>query len=321
MMAPSAREKPNSWCGFTTSLKRLLLILSFVLLLAISLLDGHCQLLASFETNNLPPQVAIERNATTNKKWFDHAPLSPNCTKIAFDIGANTGKDSLSLLKRGYCVIGIDANPAMIEEATALLKKHKLLDPRKIILLPMAVDVSEDSNEPAKLPFYVTKTKVHSSFELAKAKRHDKNPVTIYVDVYPCEAIYSLIPDGVRPNFMKVDIEERHFACIESLARVHTDRLPLYISWEMHEYAKGLPFPIVDVQLIMHSYMLGYKKMKIVSNRGGDGSTTSNLEPDDIKDMFTKTSQWLDVKNGLERGVPNARKLSDWWDYYMKLER
>ena len=73
---------------------------------------------------------------------------------------------------------------------------------------------------------------------------------------------------------MKVDIEERHFTCIESLARIPPKRRPKYISWEMHEFARGLQYPMLDAKFIFESYNLGYRSMKVVSNVFTEGNAT-----------------------------------------------
>ena len=41
--------------------------------------------------------------------------------------------------------------------------------------------------------------------------------------------------------------------------------LPRYVSWEMHKHARSLPFPILDIQLLVQLHALGYHAVKVVS--------------------------------------------------------
>ena len=66
------------------------------------------------------------------------------------------------------------------------------------------------------LPFYVTSTLVHSSFDHHKAKRMTASAggsiATLRIPTVACDALWSFVPAGVRPYWLKIDIEERHCA-------------------------------------------------------------------------------------------------------------
>ena len=46
-------------------------------------------------------------------------PLPANCTMVAFDLGTNDGADTRSMLRKGFCVVGVDANPVALQAAIA----------------------------------------------------------------------------------------------------------------------------------------------------------------------------------------------------------
>ena len=44
----------------------------------------------------------------------------------------------------------------------------------------------------------------------------------------------------------------------------------------MHEHARSLPFPILDIQLLVQLHALGYHAVKVVSNRSERPKVVSN---------------------------------------------
>ena len=93
----------------------------------------------------------------------------------------------------------------------------------------------------------------------------------------------------------------------------------------MHEYAKGLKFPILDVEEIVRLRFLGYDQMKVVSNlneaNGENGlGDFGGRHPDTFTDFFFKTKQWSPVERVLRNGIKNARNYHhDWFDFHMRL--
>ena len=73
------------------------------------------------------------------------APLPENCTKVAFDIGFNTGADTKNFLEQGFCVIGVDANPDMLKTARSTVRKYG----ERVRLLNVGID-----ERPGNLSFY-----------------------------------------------------------------------------------------------------------------------------------------------------------------------
>ena len=246
-------------------------------------------------------------------------PLPQSCTRVAFDIGTNNGADTVALAAHGFCVVGVDANPAMIELAQKHVAKNVANFDSRVRLANIGI-----SESPGNLTFYVTPSKVHSSFEYAKARRHvhkETEIVALRVSTQTCEWLWQYLPAGVRPYYMKVDIEERHYACIEALASLQGEHLlPSYVSWELHEQARGLPYPVLDAKLITLMFGLGYRTMKIKSNEhAGAGGFSGVQSPEEVLDVTSNTSAWRSVPSVLANGLGWPRQSGDWWDYHMKL--
>ena len=248
--------------------------------------------------------------------------LPSNCTRVAFDVGTNTGKDMLAFAKRGLCVVAVDANPVMASQAAEAAADYF---PNVRVLNYGLVEKATGDN----ISFYVTRSLIHSSFEEAKARRHlqpGESLRTIMVPSASCKVLWLYLPNNSRLLYMKVDIEERHHVCIEALAQVLPARLPRYISWEMHEYARGLPYPLLDVDLLIQMYRRGYEHIKVAGNRwfGGGGSFSGGLLPEEVVSYATNSSKWESVSTVLARGLgwPREQKpLPNWWDYHLKLSR
>lgn len=94
------------------------------------------------------------------------APLPASCTKLVFDVGTNTGADTLAFLKSGRCVIGVDANPNMLREARKKVVEYlgDRAEPDHVRLINRGI-----SQQSGELTFYDTPYHITSSFDYKKA--------------------------------------------------------------------------------------------------------------------------------------------------------
>ena len=242
------------------------------------------------------------------------SPLPAICTKTVIDVGSNNGADARFFLQSGYCVVSVDANPTMARKtrqaqlATGNGEKT------------FALNVGLTSGERGNATFYVNKRRPEtSSFDASKASL--LGAITrMSVPTVRCEDLWSLLC-GHRPMYLKVDIEELHHVCIRALARVPTSQLPSFVSWEMHDVAEGR-YPVLDVELILLLYHLGYGKMKVVTNWfSGSGTSSGGRLPDQMVDFATNRTGWVGVDNVLIRGIGNPRAFrpATHWDFHMRL--
>lgn len=261
------------------------------------------------------------------------------------DAGVNDGADSRTFLRRGYCVLGIDANPMVKRnvQADASLTNFGM----RLQLVTAGIDQGSRS-----APFFVPRPSKlgrrlltgdqgsqdaatlrslnpWASFDRTQAMRSgDTNPPAFDVPIVQCEAILRLLPSRLlRPVYFKLDIEERQYLCIEALRSLPRSQLPRYVSWEMHELAKGLAFPMLDIQLIMMMHDLGYTRIKTLRHDGsGEPSAPPqaailSAQPEEVMDAHTGVRAWRNVSSLLKQGLGDPQRNSSWFDFYMALEQ
>ena len=212
--------------------------------------------------------------------------------------------------------VGLDANAVLIQDG--LEKFKEAVKAGKLALITAGVD---EGTNMGNLTFWRAKLNAQSSFEKEKACQSwwgGCEPVDI--PVRQCQGLWAF----GRPLYVKIDIEERHFCCVNALRSVHPRLRPEFISWEMHEFAKGQPYPMLDAQLVLNLWRMGYSQVKLVANGGNNEGTFSGSLPEDAIDWATQSKDWRSTKNLIESGLPNARQVLDnsdnygWWDFHMR---
>ena len=235
---------------------------------------------------------------------------------IVMDVGCNDGSDTLAWLRRGYCVVSIDANPQMTE----LTARRSSAFKQRVRLMTYGVDET-----PGSLTFWLTSDPAHSSFDRGKAERADPTGVTArIIPTVRCETLWDSFVG--RPYFLKIDIEERHYVCVQALRHVQRERLPLYdidyVAFERHATQhKGLPAPMLDAQLLLTLYQIGYHTAKV---RPGYSFTASgNESPEEVMDGRTNSTAWVPLpqlfRRGLTPGQATPAQHSHWHDWIVKL--
>jgi FkbM family methyltransferase len=161
---------------------------------------------------------------------------------LIYDIGFHIGQDTQFYLEKGFHVVGIDANPILIENGK--IKFSKYIDENKLILINSGV-----SDETSELPFYVNANLSEwSSFDKSIGTSRG-NYETISVKVIPLKEI--ILKYGV-PYYLKIDIEGYDFKAVYSIRDLQEK--PKYISVE-----NGQKY-IIDE--LLHQ---GYRRFKFVN--------------------------------------------------------
>jgi len=202
------------------------------------------------------------------------------------DMGFNSGQDSHFYLGGGHRVVAVDANPVLIAAgrrrfADALVNGSLVLVPSGLI--PVAASRAAAAT---KLSFYQSKLdNVWSSFDARWGCRHPNNTPAAAGDINPayCTEIRvptrtcaALIEEFGTPLMLKIDIEGRDTACLESLWGLPEERRPDYVSVEnvtpAHvELLQGLGYgrqKVVD-QRVIHDRYIG--QAALVGNSGPFG--------------------------------------------------
>lgn len=140
---------------------------------------------------------------------------------LIFDLGVNHGEDTDFYLAKGFRVVGVEADPRLVEELR-LVYAEPIADGR-MILEPVGM-----MSEPGVLPFYRNITCDHwSSFVEAYGCRGDTEFEVVEV---PCITIAELVRRHGCPRYMKIDIEGADRIVLEGLAKM--DVRPTFVSVE-----------------------------------------------------------------------------------------
>jgi FkbM family methyltransferase len=161
---------------------------------------------------------------------------------LVFDIGLNNGDDTAYYLGLGYRVVGVEANPLLVEQCTRRFENDIGRGRVKIVNVGVLKEAGEFTF------FRNLSDDGWSSFDPEKGKKDGKwEELTI-----PCVTTQELIAEHGRPFFMKVDIEGADFQTLHSIS---ADIAPAYISLELN-YSDPILEKLIE---------LGYSSFKFVN--------------------------------------------------------
>ena len=163
---------------------------------------------------------------------------------LIYDVGVHNGDDTAYYLSRGYSVVGIEANLALVEELKTRFANE--LASGKLTLLPIGV-----AETAGWLDFWVCDEHTEwSSFDRDKAALGGKTSRPVKVETRPFASI--LAEYGV-PHYCKVDIEGNDDLCLAGITR---ETRPTYVSIELSHRTADSDFKRMSE--------LGYSRFKII---------------------------------------------------------
>lgn len=174
-----------------------------------------------------------------------HRSVAGQATKSAprtvFDIGMNNGDDSAHYLSKGYKVVAVEANPALVRRARARFQAE-------ITSGQMVIEHLGVCGHAGRALFWINEERdVFSSFERMRASRGGTYCHSVEVD---CVTFDTLLNKHGLPYYLKLDIEGAEAHCLNALRSIG---VPEYISVE----AESLEYLFLLSQL-------GYRQFKIV---------------------------------------------------------
>lgn len=141
--------------------------------------------------------------------------------ELIYDIGMHKGEDTKYYLKKGYKVVAVEANPALVVQVSTELKSY--IDAGKLVIVNVGIAEKEGS-----MTFYRNDHELEwSSFDKAIGTR-DNTPYTEMQ--VPCRTIASIFAEYGIPFYLKIDIEGYDPICINGIESVQS--APTYISCE-----------------------------------------------------------------------------------------
>jgi FkbM family methyltransferase len=170
---------------------------------------------------------------------------------LIFDLGMHRGEDTDFYLRKGFSVVGVEANPLLVKECEE--RFHSYIADRKLTIVGKAI-----SGEDGTAVFYlneqisewgtIKKTWAERNVQLGTISR------SITVET---TTLQSLLKEFGVPYYMKIDIEGMDYACLEALSEF-TNR-PRYISIESSKESFDDLFSEIS-----KLWELGYRRFKAV---------------------------------------------------------
>jgi FkbM family methyltransferase len=163
---------------------------------------------------------------------------------LVYDVGFNNGDDASYYLSRGFRVVGVEANPALVDEGRVRFASE--IDSGALTIVTGAVW----SRTGERLTFFVNETEHgQSSLDAERGKKGGRFKEVVVDTV----SIGDLFERYGVPWYLKIDIEGADEMVIRSLPQ--TDPAPAYLSFEVPHGC-----PAVDLLA-----PLGYNGFKLIN--------------------------------------------------------
>ena len=175
---------------------------------------------------------------------------------LIIDVGMHDGQDTAFYLAKGFDVVAIEANPALVEAARDRFSSE--IEAGRLQILPVAV-----AETVATMPLAVCdEESIWSSMSPAFVKRNElfAGVAYRYVDV-PTRTFESILEEVGVPRYLKVDIEGMDGLCIRALKQL--EHLPDFVSVESNVSSPVGGFDSVFDELSA-LWELGYRRFAYV---------------------------------------------------------
>lgn len=183
--------------------------------------------------------------------------------RLIFDVGMHRGEDTDFYLRRGFEVVGVEANPFLVAEVTDRFLSHIRSGQLRIVNKAIG-------SKPGKARFAVNS--VSSVWGTLIENFADRNAAqgfpSGYIEV-ECITFTEVLRQQGIPYYLKIDIEGCDMLCIEAL-RDFSQR-PKYLSLETCATSPGYGFRDVLGELRVLR-RLGYSRFKYVNQASIPGS-------------------------------------------------
>jgi FkbM family methyltransferase len=164
--------------------------------------------------------------------------------KLIYDVGMHNGDDTAYYLRRGFRVVAIEPNPALVATASERFRREIEAGELKILNVGVAAEDRE-------LPFWVCLTDSRLSSLYHDASLDDRYPVEeIRV---PCRTFRPILDEFGVPFYLKVDIQGNDSLCVEAL---DPGDVPKFLSIE---------FALWDAPLMALMRARGFNRFKYIS--------------------------------------------------------
>ena len=174
--------------------------------------------------------------------------------RLIYDLGINTGQDTGFYLKKGFAVVGVEADPELARRCAVRFAVD--IAQHRLIVIDKAVSASRGVVRFFRNLSHVEWGTIKPAFAARNATRYGAPSVEI--EVQSIRLIDILRTHGT-PYYLKIDLEGADDEVVADLSEVN-DR-PKFVSVEASKSLKGF---LRQVELLAR---LGYERFAIVSQR------------------------------------------------------
>lgn len=168
---------------------------------------------------------------------------------LIFDIGMHKGKDTDFYLKKGFKVIAVEANPALVE--TARFKFMDEIKTGQLVIIDKAIN-----NESGSLRFYINEAKDDWG-SIVPGWNSTGNETVREIEVQAV-LLEEIVKEFGMPYYMKIDIEGADIICLKSLYKLGSK--PQFISCELLSPHNFNTRDIDCLDILAHLKVLGYNR-------------------------------------------------------------
>jgi FkbM family methyltransferase len=177
--------------------------------------------------------------------------------KLIFDIGFHKGEDIGYYLHLGYNVVGVDADPRMVERAKETFAAQFASGQLKV--MNYAISETDD----ADIEFNVSEWTLWNSLRKEVAGRDNTATQTIKVKTHRLD---SLMREHGVPYYCKVDIEGYDALAVSTLK--NSDYRPVFVSVETECIGdKEIISDEKALETLVNLHDLGYDRFKLVDQK------------------------------------------------------
>jgi FkbM family methyltransferase len=207
--------------------------------------------------------------------------------RLVYDVGMHRGEDTDFYLRRGFDVVGVEANPDLVQ---MLLEKFQPeLRSGQLTIIGKAIN-----DRPGRAKFLVSSKSVWGTLSRDFADRNATLGASAHEIEVECVRFTDILREFGIPYYLKIDIEGCDSLCLDALGEF--SQRPCYLSVESCATSPGCGFrdTLKELQKLR---ALGYRRFKYVDqtvipdrndNLTGEGEPIRHTFPQDSSGPFGK---------------------------------
>jgi FkbM family methyltransferase len=207
---------------------------------------------------------------------------------LVYDVGMHKGEDTDYYLRKGFRVIGFEADPDLVEQCRNRFKEE--IENGKLIVVEGAItELSSGKTKDKAIRFFKNKSNsVWGTVADDWAHRNEILGTSNEIIEVPVVNFSECLKKSGIPHYLKIDIEGMDTVCLKAL--IHFEQKPDYVSIESEKVSCDKL--IKEIELLKQ---LGYKGFKAIQQSG----ISNQKEPNPSKEGVYASYQFREGSSGL----------------------